>query len=773
MSTINCSLCEGSLTTSIVQEENKSFCCAGCRAVYRILEAQGNLLEYRESSLYREALRSGLIAHTADQQTPSSSEHNPHNISWHMEVEGLWCPSCAEVIHLLLTQDPGMHRCFVDYSTDIANIVFDPMTTSKEKISQRLKKFGYHLKPLEEPSQESSKMLTQCGIAAFFSMNVMMFSYPVYASLLSQESFYTPIFAWLAFFSLLPVYFYCGWALLKGGVVSTLLGALGMETLVVLGTGSAFIYSTVELLHGGNHLYFDTIGVIITFLLLGKYLEGRAKFSIKQAVHGLARSKPRRGRRRHDDGSSSFIPIDQFKIGDRLLVFAGEKIVLDGVVSEGSGSCNESMMTGEATPIIKKRGDRIVGGTFLQQGNLVIEVTAPYEQSALHHIIDYVEQDLVKKRSYRRSADAVIPWFVPAVIVIAFITYLVHPEHSFLHALSVLVVACPCALGIAAPLAESALLGNLAQKGFLVRNRAVLQTLGKETSFLFDKTGTVTEGNFAVVRGLENLSPEELKHLKGLASQSLHPLACSLAGAISRPPSDFEVFEEQIGRGLLGKRRGKTYLLGSEVFLKDHGIQVDLCSEEETPLYFACEKEVLAKILLKDPIRKGVGEAIKKLKPAVSYLVSGDAEGVVKRVASAVGIEKARWRMHPLEKRGLIEELQKNQESIAFVGDGINDAPALAAADVGITMMSGSEISIQAADVLLTTDRLDVIVEARKLAQKTRRIIRQNLFWAFLYNGLGVLCAAVGWLNPFISAGAMVLSSLIVVLNARRCSNPK
>ena len=460
---------------------------------------------------------------------------------------------------------------------------------------------------------------------------------------------------------------------------------------------------------------------------------------------------------------------------------AGEKIVLDGVVIEGEGSCDESLMTGEAIPVVKCLGSRLLSGSILLNGSLAFQVQT-MEESALHQIIEMIEKDIHHKKAYVRAVDVIVRWFVPLILLVAISTSLTclflevaDPgktvfQTAILRAVAVLLISCPCAIGIAAPLAESHLLNRLASWGVIVRNKGCLPFLGTETVFIFDKTGTITEGKFSVLSGLEKLTSLQRSVLRGLADCSIHPIACAIAKTIEEEPFKFKKVEEIAGKGIWGELEGTNYLLGSAKFLTERGIDIHSLPVEGflTTVYFAQGKVCIAVLALGDQIRIGAKDVIASLKPSKTILLSGNAQPPVEAVAASCGFDDWRWGYSPLQKREYVLGCKQNKEVVCMIGDGINDAPALTAADVGISVLSASDMSIQVSDILLTTDRLGTISAVRLLAKKGRKILKQNLFWAFFYNIVGVFLAIFGFLSPIFAAFAMAASSLMVLFNARR-----
>ncbi|MEI8366546.1 MAG: heavy metal translocating P-type ATPase [Parachlamydiaceae bacterium] len=793
-STQVCALCHAELMRHPIIEGVHAFCCAGCHAVFNILFAKNQLDHFEQHPIFLQALRSGLISNPAllDQihkQKIDICEKEREKL--YIEIGEMWCPSCAEVIRLMLLREKGVINCVVDYATDLASIEYSPRYISKEDVLAVINKLGYIPIPLDTMARKavSFDLYLRFAVAAFCSLNIMMFAYPLYATYFNYDGEgYGSLFAWLSLAMSLPVVTYSAWPIWRRFANSMMTGISGMETLVALGVGAAFSVSVFDMLQGGSRIYFDSMSVIIAFVLLGKIIEAKAKFSAKDSLMRLTRSSPRRGRRRQMDGALQFVLIKEIAVGDILVAYPGERIALDGVVVDGKGACDESLMTGEAIPIVKKEGEGVMSGTILVQGHLTYKVTGSQEESALHKIIEMVERDIGQKSVYVRAADRIVRWFVPTVIAIALaagVVYWFFPATNdpqpgataLMRALSVLLISCPCAIGIAAPAAESYLLNRLASIGVIVRNRGCLPHLGCESIMIFDKTGTVTEGRYSVQQGLEGLDEDDHRVLRSLAMQSTHPVAYAISAALEGVESVARIadLEEVVGQGMRGTVEGIHYILGSARLLKQMGVSVPMVDIEKvnkgilSMVYFAKGGKCLSQIFLGDTIRPEVPAVIESLKGQVeTLLLSGDSESTVSTVAIACGFHHWRSGCSPLEKRAFIETLKNEGKIVCMLGDGINDAPAITAAHVGISVVSATDMSIQVSDLLLTTDKLTVIPKMRSLAEKGLKIVHQNLFWAFFYNIVGIALAFFGVLSPIFAAFAMSISSLTVLFNARR-----
>ena len=780
MTSAPCSLCTHQVPQNPILDDSYSFCCAGCHAVFKILSAKNALTNFKTHPLFLQAVRSGLISNPLIMQEllqKNSSQHlDIKKIS--IEILDMWCPACADLIRLILLNEKGVVKCVVDYTTDLAVIDFHPQIISQEKIFNLISSCGYQPQRLDAPENRtaSRSLYLRFLIAAFCALNIMMFSYPVYASYFDSENIgYGNLFAWLSLIASLPIITYCSWPIYRRFFHTLKWGLMGMETLVTLGIVSSFTLSLYGIYQDNQQIYFDTLSVIVSLVLLGKIIETKAKFSAKDSLLWLTRSLPKRARKRKEDRSQVFVKIGEFAIDDLMVISAGEKVCLDGEVVDGEGACNESIVTGEAIPINKQKQSKVMSGSLLVSGWLLVKVTATSKSSALQKLTEMVENEIGNKVQYERITDYISRWFVPVLLVVSFVVGMIlffltgSVETSVVRSVSILLIACPCAIGIAAPLAESHMMNAMSRVGAIVKNRGCLKLLGRETIFVFDKTGTVTLGRYSVLNGLDKLTTFQRGVIKGMSMLSLHPLSVALKDSILDAPVLPDHVEILVGKGLRGKIDNTTYYLGSEVFLKENGFKIQPTVIDQTvatQIYFAVEQKVYT-LILGDSLRPGISELINELSVR-KQLVSGDAESAVSTVARAIGIKDYFWGMNPLQKRDLVDQLRSRGEVVCMVGDGINDALALAGAQIGLSVVSASDISIHASDILLTTENIGVIGKIRQVALKGQRIAYQNVFWAFAYNIVGVPLAVLGYMTPLFAAFAMVMSSLFVLFNSQR-----
>lgn len=624
---------------------------------------------------------------------------------------------------------------------------------------------------------------------------------------------------WLAWLELLlasPVVLWGGWPFFQRGWASIVNRSANMFTLIAMGTGVAYFYSLIATLApgifpasfrdmGGRRpaVYFESAAAIVTLVLLGQVLELRARGKTGAAIRALLDLAPRTARVLRN-GTEQDIPLDQVQAGDRLRVRPGEKIPVDGVVLEGRSSVDESMITGESVPVMKTEGAGVIGATMNGSGSFIMRAERVGSETLLAQIVRMVSQAQRSRAPIQRLADKVAGWFVPAVIAIAVITFiawaLFGPEPRFAHAIvnavAVLIIACPCALGLATPMAIMVGTGRGAHAGVLIKNAEALETLEKVNTLIVDKTGTLTEGKPRVVsvHPASGLSESELLQLLASLEQgSEHPLASAILNAakergfVLAAVTDFHAHP---GKGIRGRIQGKTVLAGTEQFLAESNIDLtpllakadELRSHSQTVIFVEVDGKVAGVIAVADPIKPSTPKALSQLQEEGLRVVmlTGDGKGTATAVARELGIDQFEAEVLPDHKRDVVARLQQQGRVVAMAGDGINDAPALAQADVGIAMGTGTDVAIESAGITLVKGDLAGIIRARKLSRATMKNIRQNLFFAFIYNAIGVPIAA-GILYPFFgillspifAAAAMSFSSVSVITNSLRLKNAK
>ncbi len=619
---------------------------------------------------------------------------------------------------------------------------------------------------------------------------------------------------WLKLALAVPAVLWCGWPFFVRGAASIRSGYLNMFTLIGLGTGAAFLYSVVATIapwlfpeamhdtHGVVPVYFEAAAVIVALVLLGQVLELRARERTGGAIRALLDLAPKTALRVRKDGKTESVPLATVKLGDVLRVRPGDKVPIDGTVTEGGSAVDESMLTGEPMPMEKTVGDRVTGGTLNGNGSFDLKVDRTGAETTLSQVVAMVAEAQRSRAPIQGLADAVASYFVPAVIAaagLAFIAwYVLGPSPALAHALvaavSVLIIACPCALGLATPISIMVATGRGAHAGVLVRNAAALERLAKVDTLVVDKTGTLTEGKPALtgVEAASGFTENEVVRLAAsLEAGSEHPLAAAiLRGAEKRgsEPSKVTGFAAVTGQGVKGRVGETDAALGNARLMQAAGVDISPLAQSaearrkrgETVMFLAVDGKLAGLIAVADPIKQTAAEAIRKLHTLGLKIVmaTGDNETTARAVAAKLGIDAVHAGLRPEEKLTLIESLQGKGAVVAMAGDGINDAPALAKADVGIAMGTGADVAMESAGLTLLKGDLRGVVRAVNLARATMRNIKQNLFFAFVYNALGVpvaagvLYPAFGiLLSPIIAAAAMSFSSVSVVSNALRLRN--
>ena len=671
---------------------------------------------------------------------------------------------------------------------------------------------------LEEDNPELRDMTRRFWISLALTAPLLAIAM---GSMLSPHLFMAPPWNWgLPWLELLlatPVVLWGGWPFFQRGWASIVNRSTNMFTLIAMGTGVAYVYSVVATLFPqifpasfrsmGDRpdVYFEAAAAIVTLVLLGQVLELRARSQTSSAIRALLDLSPKMARLISADGSERDIPLEDVKLGDRLRVRPGEKIPVDGIVLDGSSAVDESMITGESVPVEKTTASRVIGATVNGNGALVMRAERVGSETMLAQIVQMVSQAQRTRAPIQRLADKVAGWFVPAVIAIAVVTFIAWvsfgPEPRFAHAIvnavAVLIIACPCALGLATPMAIMVGTGRGAHAGVLIKNAEALETLEKVDTIVFDKTGTLTEGKpkvvaFSTAEILPGISANEMLRLAAsLERASEHPLAAAIvakANELKLKLSEPANFQSTPGQGVRGTVEGKSLAVGKSALMHAVGAFENktaipiLQYAGSTVIYVAVDGKYAGNIAVADPLRPSTPNALRQLKAQGVRLVmlTGDNQATAQEIARSLEIEDFKAEVLPAQKAEIVRKLQNEGRIVAMAGDGINDAPALAQANVGIAMGTGTDIAVESAGITLLKGNLEGIVRARKLSQATMRNIRQNLFFAFIYNSIGVpIAAGVLYpvfgllLSPILAAAAMSLSSVSVITNSLRLRKVK
>lgn len=748
-------------------------------------------------------------------------------------ISGMHCASCAMRIEKSLKQVEGVKQVVVNFATEKATIELEK-NIAQSKIKEAVEKAGYKL---IEPDASQSEMnhskhggenkehdhATMLKVKEIKTLKkklifgIVISAIVLFGSMEKLFPFLESIPQQIRFFVLLiltaPVMFWVGWQFFEGAWRGLKSFSANMDTLVAMGTSAAFLYSTIATISpsffesAGREVavYFDTSAIIITLITLGKFLEARARGKAGEAIKKLAGLQAKTAHIIKDDKEQN-VPIEQVKKEDQIIVRPGEKIPVDGRIIEGESAVDESMITGESIPVTKKVGDEVIGATINKSGSFTFEATKIGKETALAQIVKMVEDAQGSKAPIQRLADVISGYFVPIVISIAIISFIVWiftgPAPTFAFALivavTVLIIACPCALGLATPTAIMVGTGKGAEHGVLIKDAKTLERAGKISMIVFDKTGTLTRGEPTVITvspASSEITKERILELAhSLEKKSEHPLALAIIKKAENQnlgPESVEQFRAITGRGIEGVISGKKAYLGNHVFLKEQNIILNesqkkkIVTEEakgRTALELAYDGKYQGFISVADEIKDSSQKAVDSLKNSgiTPVMMTGDNERTAQAVANSLGIDQYEARVLPNEKLKKIKEHQKEGKVVAMVGDGINDAPALTQADIGIAMSSGTDVAMESAGVTVLKGDLQKVVSMIALSRKTMRTIKGNLFWAFIYNvvgipiAAGVLYPATGiLLSPIIASGAMAFSSIFVVLNSLRLKRVK
>lgn len=699
-------------------------------------------------------------------------------------LEGIVCAACVWLNERHLKQLPGVLAADINFSTRRARVRWDNNQIKLSEILESIRAIGYDAYPFDTSRQEElfrkerNTAIRRLAIAGLGMMQVMMYAVPVY--LADQGTMSRDIEALLRFASLLltiPVVFYSAWPFFQGAWRDLRLGRAGMDVPVALGIGSAFFASVYGTVIGSQDVYYDSVVMFIFFLLTGRFLEMNARKRSAEAAESLVRLIPAaairlpdypHGRREEDCAAVKLSP------GDSVLVSTGAAFPSDGSVLEGRSSVDESLLTGESRPVEKHVGSPIIGGTLNLGSPLVVRVSRIGQDTVLSGIVRLLDRALAEKPKLARAADRVASLFVIVLLLIATgvaaAWAMIDPGRAFWITVSVLVVSCPCALSLATPVTLTAALGRLTRLGLLTTRGHALETLARATDFVFDKTGTLTDGLFrlrqtVVRRGSET---EALAIAAALEQGATHPVAAALRDAVEGQIRHANALHYEPGRGVSGEIDGQWYRLGSPEFL---GIAADFeHTSSFTVIGLVGPDGILAWFVLGDGLRPQAAELIRQLKGlgVKIHLYSGDRIENVRALAQELGIDDARGAMLPQNKLTALAALQAQGCIVAMTGDGVNDAPVLAQAQVSIAVDQGAEAAQAAADMILLSNELLRLADGVQIARKTQRIIRQNLAWAVLYNVIAIPAAAFGYVTPWLAGVGMSLSSLLVVLNALR-----
>jgi len=757
-------------------------------------------------NLATETAQITLAKAVPSEQLSAAVENAGYHVSTNtvrLKIGGMSCASCVGRIEKALQATPGVLAVSVNLATEIANIEVAKDAISNAELIAAISNAGYQATLDTEQARVKSDTKTSASSKEARAV--------IIGAILSAPLFLPMVFSvfgsqwmapgWLQFLLATPVQFWLGARFYRAGWAAVKAKTGNMDLLVALGTSAAYGLSVFELMrpyfaeqthsggHASGHYYFEASAVVITLVLLGKWLEGRAKRQTTAAIQALQSLRPATARVRGENGDKE-VAVDDIRSGDLVIVKPGEQIPVDGVIKEGSSHIDESMLTGENLPVSKDVGDKVTGGAINADGVLVIETTAIGSESTLSRIIRMVENAQAAKAPIQRLVDQVSAVFVPVVLVIALATlvtwwlYNGDVQGAIINAVAVLVIACPCALGLATPTAIMAGTGVAAKYGILIKDAEALEIAHKTTTVIFDKTGTLTVGkpSLTATKAVNGDERELIRLAAAVQSGSDHPLAKAVMARAEEQNISFSQASNAkalAGRGVSALVDGQQLNLGNTRLMKELNIELgdlaqtaeDLEAQGNTLSWLAVEgdsSKLIGLLAFGDEIKASAAQAIAQLreKGIETIMLTGDNQGSASAVAKKLGLSDFIANVLPDDKAKKVSELRKEGRVVAMVGDGINDAPALAAADIGIAMATGTDVAMHTAGITLMRGDPALVADAIAISQRSYRKIKQNLFWAFIYNAIGIPLAAFGMLSPVIAGAAMAFSSVSVVSNA-------
>jgi heavy metal translocating P-type ATPase len=789
-----------------------AFCCNGCRQVFTILmEATDspNPETFRETDLFRQCQAQGIIPRSEKELTGTQSDAasgadtartdaaitasaagSDNTLTLKLKVSNMWCAACAWVIDESLKKTPGIVDAACNFSTDRLQVIYNPVKATPHQIIETIGKLGYSAAAPGESQKttERRREFVRFAVSVFLTMNIMMLSFALYTGFftdLSPEN--ATKISWPMFVMATAVLIYGGYNFYKKAWAGLRNAVFSMETLIIIGALSAYFFSTYNLFAGSIHLYYDTASMLITLVLLGKTLERRAKGKVLEDLENFFALMPTKVRICSGDfPEGRYVAIEQLAAGDIFRVSEKDIIPADGQILSGNGSVEESSLTGEPLPVAKKPGDFIRSGARVQQGSFKIKAEKIGKDSTLGQMMQIIEKTLLTKMPIEGKTDVILQWFVPVILVLAAVTGMVYRfmglslETSLLRAVTVMVISCPCALGIAIPLARVAGISIAGKKGILVRNFTAFEMAGRISAFVFDKTGTITHGNWTlqeIVAFAPYNESQGLKLAAGLEKNSDHFIGQEILRQAQKrniePATLDEIQTEE--NGVIGRFDGDIVKIGSADFLKDTTVKFNKLPQFDdnqqgsaySYVYMSIADRPAAVFVFGDRIRNGARATIEKLHQQGFRLalVSGDGIETTRAIAKALGIHDVYGGQMPQDKVAIVKTLQGQNHPVAMVGDGINDAPALVQADLSLAVHSGANLGEEVADVTLMRAEPEQLIDFFRFANAVNKKINQNLIFTFAYNVIGIPTAMSGLLTPLVAVSAMLLSSISVIGN--------
>ncbi len=776
-------------------DETLYFCCKGCQGVYHLLKSEG-LGSFYEKLGDRTIQPATLAIDISSSQlekfdlegfakryiTTDSEGLN----TIHLVIEGIHCSACVWLNEKVLHKTHGVLEASINYTNNKAKVVWNPLEIKLSQIIQTIQSIGYNAYPYDPKLQEERASKTRRSyymrmlVAVFGTMNIMWLAVAHYAGYFSgmQQSF-KDILNVAEFILATPVLFYSGWIFFRGAYYGYKNRIVNMDTLVASGASLAYAYSIYAMVSQRGEVYFDSVTMIITFVLVGKYFEVLSKKQAVDTLDHIMGTTPTEATL-IKDGVKSIVSIENIQVGDTLELKAGEKVGIDGVILFGGASFDESSLTGESEPLYKQKGDAILSGSICLDSTVQYEATKDASNSLLTSIVTLLETSITKKPKIEQLANRISGYFSTTILVIALLTFIGWLyatgdfEIALITAISVVVIACPCALGLATPMATLVGISVAAKRNILFKEATFLETMAKSKRLALDKTGTITEGKPSVVFE-KKIADYDHNLLYSLVSTSNHPIS---KGVRSYLLSSYESFVEYPlmslktvqARGVEAVCQGKNLFGGNSLYLEEHGVLVGNKESDNTLFFFAIDGILVTWFELQDTIRVGSKEAIsniKKLGIKVA-MITGDREQTAQKVAIQVGIDEVYAGVLPHQKASQIDTFHNQGEIVVMAGDGINDTIALTSSDIAIAMGSGADVALSVSDVILMDESLERLYEAYLISRRTFQAVKENLGFSLVYNFFAVPLAVAGFINPLYAALSMSLSSLVVVGNSLR-----
>ena len=795
LSKLKCDHCHLQFDESVmIREGELNFCCKGCQGIYHLLKDEGL------DSFY-DKLGDEKLAPPTQQFEESKNFDSPAFYSRYVSVndegfsevsliiEGIHCSACVWLNEKALHKMDGVLEAHINHTNNKARIVWDDETVKLSQIIDMIRAIGYDAFPYDPEIQEAraekerKDYYLRIAVAVFAMMNIMTIAVAQYAGFFTGMAQNIKNILNVAEWVLsTPVLFYSGWVFFRGAYYGVKTKSVNMDILVATGASLTYLYSIYITLLEKGEAYFDSVTMIITFVLVGKFLEVLSKKSAADTLDVLSKHVPGEVTLL-ENGEQKTVSVNDVKAGDVILLKAGEKVAIDGVVQEGEGSFDESSLTGESEPIYKRPDDHVISGTTSIDAVVRYRATKDFEHSTLSNILTMLERSMAKKPHIEQVANRLSEYFSTVILLLALGTFLVwwfwpHSfETAFMVGISVIVIACPCALALATPVATLVGLGQGAKRGILFKEAAQLETLAEVDTLVLDKTGTITEGRPQVVRAewfdAESERGRHIRMLQALLNASKHPVALGVADHLnSDNPVAFPILDEvrQIAaKGMVARCEAQMISGGNRALMREQGIAVEN-EGAHTLFYFAVADRMVARFELADLPKSDAPEVVRALKHAGIdvIMLTGDHDAAAKHIAEAVGIEHYHAELTPEQKADMIAQMQEQGRRVVMAGDGVNDILALAQSEIGIAMGNGSDIAIDVSDVVLMNDTLTSLEESFRIGRATYRLVRQNLGLSLVYNAVTIPLAMAGYIIPLIAAISMSLSSLLVVGNSLR-----